>query len=100
MSKGTGLYAQSTVRAKELPREKIKKGWDEGKYITSFTYGDGNWIVVMSKGTKYSKQRWRTRSYFPKEEIEKGWKDGFEITALDYNESTNLWGLIMSKVKN
>ncbi|MDY2586221.1 DUF7477 domain-containing protein [Winogradskyella aquimaris] len=100
MSKGTGFYSQSIFRDVEMPTEKIRKGWDEGKHITSFTYGNGKWIVVMSKGTKYSTQRWRTRSYFPKEEIEKGWKDGFEITALEYNESTNLWGLIMSKVKN
>ena len=53
-----------------FPEDEIKKGWDDGKMITSINYGNGVWALVMTPDAGYISQQWWTRSYFPKNEIE------------------------------
>ena len=76
-----------------FPQEDISEGWDEGKDITSISYGNGVWALVMSESELHS-QQWWTRSYFPENEIKEGWDEGKKITSLTYGNG--VWVLVMS----
>lgn len=49
----------------ELDRDKIKKLWNEDKYITSVAYTTNGWFVAMSKDKKYTNQTYHYDSTFP-----------------------------------
>jgi hypothetical protein len=73
----------------------IKKGWDEGYYVSGVTFGEGRWVCVMKKGLRYTKQRWNTNASFPEREIRTAWEEGFDITGIAYGDG--LWALIASR---
>ena len=73
MSSGTEFRSQRWWTRSYFPENEIKEGWDEGRKITSLTYGNGAWVLVMSKGSGLYSQQWWTRSSFPKDEIKEGW---------------------------
>ena len=79
ISKGSGYYNQEWKTRSYFPKDGIEEGWDDGKSITSLTYGDGVWALVMSKGSEYHSQSWRTQSSFPEDKIKEGWDDGKSI---------------------
>ncbi|MFD1063624.1 hypothetical protein ACFQ1Q_10245 [Winogradskyella litorisediminis] len=37
-----------------FPEKEIEEGYKIGRYITSLSYGNGLWALVMSKGTSFT----------------------------------------------
>ena len=50
--------------ASGFPEDYIRRKWDEGYDLTALTYGDGEWVVVVSRGTGYTTQSWAMRAQF------------------------------------
>ncbi len=82
-------------KSNDFPKEKIRAGWDDDKYITHISYDNGQWILTMQDGVGYYSQTWTTRFEFPKERIREGWNEDKYITSLSYEK--DVWVLVMSK---
>lgn len=95
MSKGTGFGVQSWVTRYKFPKDEIKKYWDEGKSITSMSYGNGLWMVTMSKNSGLGLQSYNYGASWPTEWIKKKWDAGRRITEMTYGNGQ--WAFAMSE---
>ena len=95
MSKGSSYTPQNWRTDAEFPAELIKQQWGRGYKITSVSYGQSRWAVVMSKGSSLTAQTWQTRSRFPLAFVQEKWSEGKLITSLAFGG--NRWALVMSK---
>ena len=57
----------------QFPQDQIKEAWDDGRDISSLSYGNGVWTLVTTKIPGNYLQSWFTRTYFPKDKIEENW---------------------------
>lgn len=96
-AQGTGLYGQSWATRLEFPKDFIRDNWNDGKQITSMTYGNGLWAVVLSYGSPYTSQTWVTRGDFDKDLIQQKWKEGYSITNTTFGQGA--WAFVFSKMK-
>jgi hypothetical protein len=85
---------QDWYTSADYPSDYISGKWEEGYYITSLTYGNGMWAVVMSEGVGYTNQGWATRTDFPSDYISEKWNEGYQITSLVYGDK---WAVVMSE---
>jgi len=92
---GSNLSEQSWATRLDFPQEYIREQWVKGKFITSLTYGDGLWNVVLSKGSGIQKQTWATRQEFPADLIKEKWAENLKISAVSYGQSS--WAIVFSK---
>ena len=61
----------------------VKKGWDQGLYISSATSNQSLWALVMDEATGFSKQSYKVSdSFLPKSWCLAQWDAGFYITAV------------------
>ncbi len=92
---GTGYKEQTWFSSQELDEAKIKTNWDAGKRITSASYTDKGWFVVMAKNTGYGAQTYHYASSWPDEWITKKQKEGYRFTSVGV--SYGQWMLVLSK---
>lgn len=81
-----------------LQEDKIKKYWDEGKYITSAAYTTQGWLVTMARNCGYTQQTYFYSGKEPWSWVKKQWDEGYLITTIASNESK--WFFVMSKGTN
>ncbi len=95
---GTGYQNQTwfySGAGQELAQDKIKKYWDEGKRITSISYTDLGWFVVMSKNSGYTMQTYHYDKSWPTDWLTENEKQGYRITAV--SNSGSKWLIVMSQ---
>ncbi len=78
-----------------FPEDIVSARWDEGYYLTSLAFGDGEWALVFSQETGLTTQGWNIVDGEPEDVIEQRWEDGFDLTSLAY--SPQGWVLVFSK---
>ena len=69
MTKESGYNGQEWRTKTIFPDVEIKELWAKGYQITSLTYGEGKWAVVMSTGSKYIDQIMISDEFFPEDKI-------------------------------
>ncbi len=75
----------------------IKKGNDDGLFVSSVSCAQELWALIMDAGTGYSAQMWNLSTQFlPKEWILEQWDEGYYITSLA-GSTTGSALVIMSK---
>ncbi len=84
MSKGSGITRQRWRTRQFFPEDEIREGWSDGYSVTSLTFGNGMWALVMSKGKNFYQQSWFTDSKFPKDKISEKWDDGKYIMGIGF----------------
>lgn len=95
---GSGYQNQtwfSSGVGKSLDENYIKQYWNEGKRITSVSYNDNGWFVVMSKNSGYTMQTYHYASDWPSDWLSKKQKEGYRITSI--NSDGNKWLIVMSQ---
>ncbi len=92
---GTGYKEQAWFCSSELDQDKIKTNWDKEKRITSASYTDKGWFVVMAKNTGYTMQTYHYDSTWPSDWIEKKQKEGYRFTSIGHSQQK--WMLVLSK---
>ena len=62
----------------------VRKGYDDGLYISSVASAEGLWAVIMDAGTRFCQQCYHIApaSFLPKAWIMDKWDLGFYITAI------------------
>ena len=62
----------------------VRKGYDDGLYISSVASAEGLWAVIMDAGTRFCQQCYHIApaSFLPKAWIMEKWDLGFYITAI------------------
>ena len=61
----------------------VKKGWDQGLFISSVTSTSNLWALVMDEATGYSKQSYKVcDTFLPKSWCMAQWDAGMYITAV------------------
>lgn len=68
--------------------------WNEGKQITSVSYGGSGWFVTAAKNTKYTTQQCLYEDKWNVDWINNAYKSGYYITSVAYGEGH--WLIIMS----
>ena len=94
---GTGYQNQSwfsSGRGNELQQDKIKKFWDEGKYITSAAYSSRGWFVTMARNCGYTAQRYHYGKDWPSDWILQCFNEGYYMTAV--SSGIGKWFIVMS----
>ena len=59
MAEQTGFTGQRYFQRDDFPSKCIDEGWKENYYITNITWGDSNWVLIMSQGCGFTDQQWR-----------------------------------------
>ena len=81
---------------KPTPRKlRVKSQWNQRKYLTSVTYGNGKWSLVTSGGTRFTDQEIITDQHFPLRDVSRLKVQGYYITNLAYGPDK--WVVVMSK---
>ena len=93
-----GDHQQYWVTSTSFPTDEIKEKWDEGKRITSVTYGDNRWAVVMTKSDELGSQSYITSRTFPKDEIKKRWDQGKRITSVTFGNG--VWAVVFTDLED
>lgn len=75
--------------------EFIDEKWNEGFAITSLTFGNSAWSVVMSERADDPQQSLQLQDTLPTDYIDTKWSEGFEITGLAFGD--NQWVVVMSR---
>lgn len=79
----------------ELQKDKIKKYWDEDKYITSAAYTRKGWLVTMAEDCGYTDQLYFYSSNEPWDWVKSKWDEDYYITTISSNSYK--WLVVMSK---
>ena len=103
MSKGKGYadLSQSWFESSSFDdiEEEIEKGWfDEDEYISSLTYSDRFYILVMTQGDVYQTYSLRQKYSEIRESMYKRWAKNNFITSLNYSKYDG-WVLVATEDK-
>lgn len=63
--------------------------------ISSISYGENKWTIVMSVGTGYTGQTWNLTKSYPSDWILEKWDENYYITSI--SNGGDQWALSMSK---
>lgn len=92
----TGYTMQKYYYNNAWPEQWVAEGKREGYSITSITYGEGKWCVVMSQGSKFSNQvHFLSSNANVGNDIKKYWDQGYRITHACAKD--DMWMIVMAK---
>ncbi|MBF0352706.1 MAG: HU family DNA-binding protein [SAR324 cluster bacterium] len=76
------LWEQAYNVTQDFPDNWISEHWNGGYFLTSGSYLNGLWAIVMSKTDSPGEQCWKLTEEWPAEWIQEKWNDGYQITQV------------------
>ena len=82
-------HSETRIYNSEFPNKSVWDAYKAGRQITSLSYGDGKWMVIM-RDVKYADQKIMQYDFerWDQEDVDKWMKKGYAITAVAKEKGT------------